>query len=58
MGLWSCRVKPNRAAFAAKIIYPEDVVWGVVRSTGCRQSLPDIMERTHAVSADDLSQRG
>jgi hypothetical protein len=46
MGLRSCRVKPNPATFAAKIIYPEDVVGSVVRSTGCWQPLPEIMERT------------
>jgi hypothetical protein len=38
MGAPGCHVKPIRAPAALKINYPEDVVWRLARSTGCRQS--------------------
>src|SRR3954452_9404437 len=38
MGARSGRVKPKRAEKPPKINYPEDVVWRIARSTGCRRS--------------------
>jgi hypothetical protein len=38
MGAWSHRVKPIRPPRIIKIIYPEDVVLRLPRSTGCWRS--------------------
>src|SRR5258708_20537977 len=38
MGLRAGKVKPITASPSPKINYPEDVVLGPVRSTGCRRS--------------------
>jgi hypothetical protein len=40
MGAQSRRVKPIGSTAAVKINYPEDVVWRVARSTGCRRNQP------------------
>src|SRR6266702_1179525 len=38
MGVWAGQVKPITHPVRPKINYPEDVVLGLVRSTGCRRS--------------------
>src|SRR5260370_39026649 len=38
MGVWAGQVKPITRPLRPKINYPEDVVLGPVRSTGCRRS--------------------
>src|SRR5260221_6822191 len=38
MGGWRRKVKPISPSARPKIIYPDDVVWRPVRSTGCRRS--------------------
>src|SRR5215475_4562380 len=54
MGAASSR---ERGAEQGKISYPEDVVLAVGRSTGCRRSSRSRGVQSHAVFADDLSER-
>jgi hypothetical protein len=46
MGAGRGHVKPIGPASAVKIIYPEDVVLRVRRSTGCRRRSPSKRELT------------